>query len=322
MAVAAWPLAGCRQEAGAAGEKRVFKVGHAASESNTGHRGLLEFDRLLRERSGGRLSLEIHANSRLGSERELIEALQLGRIDMAFVSSAPLAGFKKEFFALDLPFVFQDRAAIYRLLDGPVGQTLLAHLAEINIKGLGFWENGFRQLSTAQRPVRTPDDLKGLRVRTMENEVHVQTWRELGAQAAPLAFNELFTALQQGVFDAQETPVNLFHDMNFFEVQRYITRTSHLYSPFVVMMSKWVYDRLPEADRQLIAEVFPATQAYQRTIAQQSDAEAEAAMPQIGFIELSEAERAAFRERMGPVHELARQKAGAGIVDQILQAMR
>jgi len=334
LALAAFTLAGCSGEskdaapaagsaaAPAAAQKLVIKVGHAATESNTGHKGMVEFNRLLGEKSGGRISLEIYPNSQLGSERELIEAVQLGSVGMTFVSSAPLGGFKKEFFALDLPFVFKDRPTVYKVLDGEPGQFLLKSLDDINIKGLGFWENGFRQFSNSKLAVKTPDDLKGIKMRTMENEVHLAAWKELGANPAPLAFGELFTALQQGTFDAQETPINLFRDMKFFEVQKFITKTGHLYSPFVVMMSKSVYDGLSDADKAIVAEAFEAAKVYQRDIAQKSDTEAEAAMTGVTFTELSDAEKEAFRAKMGPVYDLVKKKAGEEIVNKVIQATK
>jgi len=331
LALAAFALAGCSGEskeaapvagAPATEQKLVIKVGHAATESNTGHKGLVEFNRLLGEKTNGRISLEIYPNSQLGSERELIEAVQLGSVGMAFVSSAPLGGFKKEFFALDLPFVFKDRPTVYKVLDGEPGQFLLNSLSDINIKGLGFWENGFRQLSNSKLAVKSPDDLKGIKMRTMENEVHLAAWKELGANPAPLAFGELFTALQQGTFDAQETPINLFRDMKFFEVQKFITKTGHLYSPFVVLMSKSIYDGLSDADKTAVAEAFEAAKVYQRDIAQKSDAEAEAAMTNVTFTDLNDVEKEAFRAKMGPVYDLVKKKAGEEIVEKVLQATK
>jgi len=334
LVAASLSLFGCGGEskdapaaAGGAGpvaeQKLVIKVGHAATESNTGHKGLLRFNELLSAKTDGRITLDIYPNSQLGSERELIESIQLGSVGMAFVSSAPLGNFKKEFFALDLPFAFKDHETVYRVLDGEVGQMLLGSLDDINIKGIGFWENGFRQFSNSKIPVRTPDDLRGIKMRTMENEVHIAAWKELGANPAPLAFGELFTALQQKTFDAQETPINLFYDMKYFEVQKFITKTGHLYSPFVILMNKSVYEGLSDADKQAVAEAFEEAKRYQRELAQASDAAAEKAMEgQITFVELSDAEKEAFRAKMGPVYELVKRKAGEDIVNKVLEATR
>ncbi|MBC58880.1 MAG: C4-dicarboxylate ABC transporter substrate-binding protein [Confluentimicrobium sp.] len=296
----------------------TIKAAHAASATNTGHLALEFIDEQMRERTEGRIGLEIFPNGQLGGERELIESLQLGNLDMAFVSSAPLGSFNKEYFALDIPFLFKDRESVYRVLDGEVGQGLLDSLERVGLHGVGYWENGFRQLTNNVKPIYTPADLEGMKMRTMENEVHIAAWREEGANPAPLAFSELFTALQQGTFDAQEGPINLFYDMKFFEVQKYITKTNHIYSPFVVLMNPEVTARMSDEDRAIFEEVFAESKAYQRKLAQEADDKAEAAMPEITFVELTAEQQAEFAGRMGPVIEMVKKKVGAEAVDRIM----
>ena len=174
----------------------TIKVSHAASTTNTGHQALEYMDNELRERTEGAIGLEIFPNGQLGGERELIESIQLGNIDMVFVSSAPLASFNNQFFALDMPFLFQDRESVYKVLDGDIGQELLSSLDSVGMVGLGYWENGFRQLTNDRQVIHTAEDLNGLDMRTMENQIHLMAWSELGTNPAPLAFNELYTALQ------------------------------------------------------------------------------------------------------------------------------
>ncbi|MBC7164444.1 MAG: DctP family TRAP transporter solute-binding subunit [Roseovarius sp.] len=296
----------------------VIKAAHAASTTNTGHKALEYMDEQLRTRTEGRIGLEIFPNGQLGGERELIESIQLGNLDMAFVSSAPLGSFNKQFFALDIPFLFKDRASVYRVLDGEIGQGLLDSLGNVGLHGVGYWENGFRQLTNNVKPIHTPADLAGMKMRTMENEVHIAAWREVGANPAPLAFSELFTALQQGTFDAQEGPINLFYDMKFYEVQKFITRTNHIYSPFVVLMNPEVMARMSDEDRAIFDAVFAETKAYQRKLAQEADAKAEAAMPQITFVDLTPEEQAQFAGKMGPVIEMVKKKVGAETVDHVI----
>ncbi|MBW6419762.1 TRAP transporter substrate-binding protein [Celeribacter sp. PS-C1] len=296
----------------------TIKAAHAASVTNTGHLALEFIDEQMRERTDGRIGLEIFPNGQLGGERELIESLQLGNLDMAFVSSAPLGSFNKEYFALDIPFLFKDRESVYRVLDGEIGQGLLDSLDRVGLHGVGYWENGFRQLTNNVKPIYTPADLDGMKMRTMENEVHIAAWREEGANPAPLAFSELFTALQQGTFDAQEGPINLFYDMKFFEVQKYITKTNHIYSPFVVLMNPEVTARMSDEDRAIFEEVFAESKTYQRKLAQEADDKAEAAMPEITFIELTAEQQAEFANRMGPVIDMVKKKVGAEAVDRIM----
>src|SRR5699024_9366393 len=178
----------------------------------------------------------------------------LGNVDMTFVSSAVLGNFNQEFFALDIPFLFKDREGVYRVLDGEIGSDLLSSLDRVGIKGLGYWENGFRQLTNSKKEIRTPEDLKGMKMRTMENEVHIAAWKEVGANPAPLAFGELFTALQQGTFEAQEGAINLFYDMKCYEVQNHITNTNDVDSQWPLMITHDVYNGLSDEDHANYSE--------------------------------------------------------------------
>lgn len=299
-------------------DKIVLKAGHASSTTSTGHLALEFLGKELSEKTDGRISIQVFPGAQLGSERELVESIQLGNVDMAFVSSAVLGNFNKEFFALDIPFMFKDRESVYRVLDGEIGQGLLESLDSVGIKAVDYWENGFRQLTNNKKVIHTPDDLKGMKMRTMENEVHIAAWKEEGANPAPLAFGELFTALQQGTFDAQEGPINLFYDMKFYEVQKYISKTNHVYSPWPVMINPDVYNRFSDDEKVIFAEAMKKATAYQRDLAQKADENAIANMPNVTITELTPEELAQFSSRMGPIHELVKKKVGAKIVDDIL----
>uniref|UniRef100_UPI00333F815F TRAP transporter substrate-binding protein n=1 Tax=Castellaniella defragrans TaxID=75697 RepID=UPI00333F815F len=301
-----------------AAAQTVLKAGHAASTSNTGHLALEYMAKQLEDKTQGRVTLQIFPNSQLGSERELVESIQLGNVDLCFVSSAVLGAFNPEFFALDIPFMFKDREGVYRVLDGEIGKGLLTSLDKVGIKGLAYWENGFRQLTNNRHPIRSPKDLEGMKMRTMENEVHIAAWKAEGANPAPLAFGELFTALQQGTFDAQEGPINLFYDMKFYEVQKFISRTNHVYSPWPLLINPDVYNGLSAEDRAVLDDVARDTTRYQRGLAQQADDKAAAAMTDVQIIDLTPEELAAFGERMGPIHEMVKKKIGPQVVDAIL----
>lgn len=298
----------------------TIKASHAASTTNTGHKALEMMDLELRARTDGRIGMEIFPNGQLGGERELIESIQLGNIDMVFVSSAPLASFNKKFFALDMPFLFKDRASVYKVLDGDIGQELLASLENVGMEGLGYWENGFRQLTNNSRVIRTADDLSGLRMRTMENQIHLAIWQELGANPAPLAFNELYTALQQGTFEAQEGPINLFRDMRFDEVQKFISKTNHIYSPFVVLMNPEVHSRMSKEDKVIFNEIFQEAKVYQRDLAQKADSEAAASLKGVTITTLTPEELSTFSSQMKPVYDQIKDIVGADFADRVIQA--
>lgn len=296
----------------------VLKAGHASSTTSTGQTAFEFLGRELAEKTNGRITLEVFPNSQLGSERELVESIQLGNVDMAFASSAVLGNFNKQFFALDIPFLFKSRESVYRILDGEIGQSLLDSLASVGIKAVAWWENGFRQLTNNKKAIYSPDDLKGMKMRTMENEVHIAAWKEEGANPSPLAFGELFTALQQGTFDAQEGPINLFYDMKFYEVQNHITKTNHVYSPWPLMINPDVYNSFSDEDRAIFHAAVKKATDFQRAQAQKADDKAVANMSGVTITELTPEQHAAFADRMGPIHEMVKKKVGAEIVDRII----
>ncbi|MBC2887014.1 DctP family TRAP transporter solute-binding subunit [Ochrobactrum sp. CM-21-5] len=306
---------------GAKAEPEItFRAAHASTPSSTGHKAFEFLDKELREKTGGRIGLEIFPNSQLGGERELVENIQFGNVDLTFVSSAPVASFAPQFFAFDIPFLFKDRVQAYSALDSEVGKEILASLNSVGMVGLGYWENGFRQLTNAKKEIRTPADLAGMKMRTMENEVHIATWRAEGANPAPLAFNELFTALQQGTFDAQEGPINLFYDMKFNEVQKYISKTNHIYSPWPLLGNPEKLAGLSAEDRAIFDTAVKAATDYQRQLAKDADDKAETAMTDVTFTALSDAELAEFVEKAAPIVDLVKQKAGVDLVDRLLAA--
>lgn len=299
----------------------LFRAAHASAPTSTGHLALEFLDKELREKTDGRIGLEIFPSAQLGGEREAVENIQFGNIDLTFVSSAPVASFAPAFFAFDVPFLFDDRAQAYAALDGEIGKEILGTLDASGIVGLAYWENGFRQLTTAKKEVHSPDDLAGMKMRTMENEIHIAAWRAIGANPAPLAFNELFTALQQGTFDAQEGPINLFYDMKFNEVQNFIIKTNHIYSPWPLLASPEKLGALSAEDRAIFDQAVIDATAYQRGLAAAADDKAEAAMTTVTFVELDPAGKEAFAARVAPIVDLVRQKAGADLVDRLLASV-
>lgn len=298
----------------------LFRAAHSTATTSTGHQALEFLDKELREKTEGRVGLEIFPSSQLGGERESVENIQFGNVDLIFVSSAPVASFAPAFFAFDIPFLFDNREQAYEVLDGEIGQEILAGLESSGLVGLAYWENGFRQLTTANKEVRSPEDLAGMKMRTMENEVHIAAWREIGANPAPLAFNELFTALQQGTFDAQEGPINLFYDMKFNEVQKYIVKTNHIYSPWPLLANPEKLAALSDEDRAIFDQAVIDATAHQRQLAAEADTKAEAAMTEVTFVDLEPAQKEAFAAKVAPIVDLVREKAGADLVDRLLTA--
>ena len=196
------------------------------------------FAREVEKRTNGRYKVQNFYSGALGAERESIEAIQLGTLDLTMTSTGPVPNFVPEVAILDIPFLFRDYQHARATLDGPIGQEMLAKFPSKNLQALAWGENGFRHMTNNKRPVNAPDDLKGLKMRTMENPVHIQAYKQFGIIPTPMAFTEVFTALQQGTVDGQENPLSVISAAKFVQVQKHITLTGHVYSPAIILMNK------------------------------------------------------------------------------------
>ena len=225
----------------------------ANTEDHPAVQGVFKFAELLTEKSGGRLQMDVFHSAQLASDRDCIEGMQMNTIQAGIMVSSALAGFTDALLAFDLPFLFPNSAAGAKLCDSEVGAEMLASLDDIGIKGLGFMEYGMRNITNSKRPIEKPEDLKGIKIRTMENQIHMGAFTAMGADPTPMAFGELFTALQQGTIDAQENPLSVITSSKFNEVQTYLSVTEHVYSAAPLMVSKAAYDALP-ADLQAIVD--------------------------------------------------------------------
>lgn len=243
-----------------------YKVIAATSNTPTHpyYLGLLELARLLDEKSGGRIALDVFHSAQLGSERDIVEGLQLDTIQFASITSAPLSGFTDAYAIFDLPFLFADVTEARMVCDSEFGQTLLSSMEDDGVVGLSFFENGMRSITNSKRPIEQPEDLQGIKIRTMENPMHMEAFRVMGADPTPMAFGELFTALQQKAIDAEENPFVVIHSSKFNEVQEFLSITEHLYSPAPLLASKTFYDSLPEDLQQVVQEAAIEAADFQR----------------------------------------------------------
>ena len=257
--------------------------------------GLQCFEKLAEERSGGSLAIELYPDRQLGEERETVEGLQIGSVDMTVVSTGPLGAFVPEVGVLDLPFVFKDSAHVYEVLDGEVGQDLLAKFDDQGIVGLAWWENGWRHL-TAKKAVAAPDDLQGVKLRTMQNPVHIAAFQQLGAAPIPMVWGEVFTSLGQGIIDAQENPITVIYLNSLWEVQSHLILTGHVYGPHAVLFSKAIFETLSEDDQKVIREAVAECTTVARETSAKLDAEYRGLIAEKGMV-VEEVDLAPFRER-------------------------
>src|SRR5512137_710770 len=217
----------------------VTKFASVLAENHAHHKSYLFFADRVKELTGGKLVINVYPNSQLGNEREYVEFLQTGQIEFGRVATSVLGPFIPQFQAFDLPYLFKSKQDMFKAADGELGTMLLKLLAEkLNIKGLGFFDDGSRCLYSSKRPVAMPADFKGMKVRTMENQLMIKTFNTMGAAATPLPYGELYSALQQGVVDAGEGPVQSYWAMKHYEVAKYFSYTDTFISPALPMVEQ------------------------------------------------------------------------------------
>ena len=302
-------------------DQEVFtiRIAHLVPEEQSSHVAAVTFKEKLEKESNGRLKVEIYPNGSLfGSDREAIEAVQLGNVEMTIPAVAPLASFNKKFMVFDLPFIFDDNEAAYKALDGELGQGLLKDLEKNDLKGLVFAENGFRNMSNHKGPITSPADLKGMKFRTLENPVHTDTFKAFGANASPFSFGELYTALQQGTYDAMESPISLYYTNKFYEVQEYLTLTRHVYAATILLMNNDFYTKLPEDLQELVVKTSEEYRTEQREIAQKQDVEFLEKLKEKGMKvnEITPEQKDVFREATKVVYDKFTSEIGEELVEQ------
>ncbi len=281
--------------------------------------GMVRYAQLVRERTGGRVNIQIHDSRQLGDERQVVEGLQLGTIDLTVTSTGPLGGFVPAINVVDLPFLFRDAPHAYAVLDGPIGQSLLQKFTDVGIVGLAFWENGFRHITSSKRPVREPADLKALKIRVMENKVHQAAFRQLGADATPMAWGEVFTSLQQGLLDAQENPIPIIATFKLYEVQHYLSLTGHVYSPAPVLMSQKVWQRMPPDLQKIMRDTAREVAGFERELVRSQEQQQLGELKAKGMVVI-EPDKAAFRDALKPVFEQFEAQFGRDLVERIRDA--
>ena len=224
------------------------------------------FNTILKERTKGALDIKLFADSSLGAFEAAISGVRSGIIDMAVSGSVGFTGMVPQLGLFDIPFMFKDTEHAYRVLDGTIGQDMLDKFAGHGMKGLAFWDNGWRQMSNSRRPIHTPDDVKGLKMRTTGSPAHIEAFKLLGATPVPMPLAELHTALEMGTVDAQEHPIGVFWSAKLFEVQQHLSLTYHAYSALVLVMNKAKFDSLPADQQKILVECAREAGSYQRKL--------------------------------------------------------
>ena len=283
--------------------KTVLKLATVTPDHHAYTMGAREFARLVEDATKGEVVIKVYGGGQLGKgERELLEGLQLGTLDMAVTATGPVSNFSEDMGVVDLPFLFRNYDHVDKVLDGPIGRQLLDGLEKANIKGLAFFENGFRNFTDSKRPLTKPADFVGLKFRTMENPVHLASVRQLGAQAVPMSWGEVYTSLQTGVIDGQENPIAIIYAFKLSEVQKYLSLTGHFYSPAPLTMSLKKFNDLKPEYQQIFMEMALKAAAYERKLIRDNEATQLAELKKQGM-EVSEVDKEPFIEAMAPVYD-------------------
>lgn len=289
------------------------------STAQNSHQGVAidTFAKEVEARTGGRYKVQTFYNGSLGGERESIEAVQLGTQELAFSSTGPVPNFVPDTKILDVPFLFRDKAHARAVLDGPIGQDLLTKFDAKGFKALAWAENGFRHMTNSKRDVKVPEDLKGLKIRTMENPVHIAAYKGLGIITTPMAFPEVFTALQQGTVDGQENPLPVIMSAKFSQVQKHLSLTGHVYSPCIFVMNKASFDKLGAADKTAFLEAAKVAVKANRDRVDQDDANGVKELRAQGMTVIDNVDKAKFVATLAPVNAEFEKQFGKANLDKI-----
>jgi tripartite ATP-independent transporter DctP family solute receptor len=283
---------------------RVIRFGYGLNDNSNQGRAARLFAEEVEKRSGGKMKVRAIGAAALGSDVQMQQALIGGAQEMMVGSTATLVGITKEMALWDAPFMFSNAKEADALLDGPVGEKVKAKLPEKGLVGLVYWENGFRNLTNSKRPVARMEDLNGLKLRVMQNNVFLETFNTLGTNAVPMAFSELFTALETKTVDGQENPYNTILSSKFFEVQKYLTVTNHVYSPWIVLASgKW-WNTLSKDEQNVLVEAAKVSRDFERKDTREEGAKALAELKAKGMQvnELPFAEASRMRNKLTRVY--------------------
>lgn len=260
-----------------------------------------KFRELCSKYSGGKITVDIFSNNLLGDDKIVIEGAQVGDIDIAVSSTSPVANMYKDYYLFDAAYLFLNTKEVYDVgFHGPTGKKIMEGVDKLGLKGLAWWENGFRVLGNNKVPVSTPEQLKGMKIRTMENSLHIQAWQALGANPTPMAFTEVFTALQQGTIDGQENSIGQIESNKLYEVQHYISLTDHVYTPYCVVMNKGKWDSLTDKQQDVVSRAMKESTKLMLKESQAFEGKALQTMKNYGceVIDLSDEQKKAFQKKI------------------------
>jgi tripartite ATP-independent transporter DctP family solute receptor len=298
----------------------TLKMGYALQRDSHFGDGAAAFGESLKRLSNGKFETQEFPSGQLGGERPMLEGLQIGTVDVYVGSTGAAGNFVPEVELFNIPFLFKDYAHARAVQDGPIGQQLLDKMTEQGLVALSWGEGGFRHFTSNDHPIRTPADLAGLKLRTMENAMHIEAFSMAGALPAPMAFAELYTALQTGTMDAEENPVPVIIAGRFFEVQKYLSLSSHAFTSAATIVSPTVWESLTDEEKGWFRQAADDAKAAMRARIDKDEASGLQFLKEHGMEIVTDVDRDAFREVLEPAYVKYREQFGAEVIDAITQA--
>lgn len=291
------------ESAAPAGDATVFKLGTTVNEQDSFQVAAEKFAELVAERTNGAYAIEIYPNGTLGGERDMLESMQMGTLDMGIITSGPFINFSEAMGVLDMPYLFANNEQAYAVLDGEIGRELLDTLEDSGLKGLAYAERGFRNLTNSAKPIEKAEDLAGLKIRIMENDVYTASFEALGVNATPMAWADALTALQQGTVQGQENPINVIYSYKLWESQKYATLDRHSYSTAIITMSADLFNGLDADTQQIFLDAAQEAAEYERAWVAEQEADQLQAMKDNGMEVIENPDMDSFKAAVQPVYD-------------------
>lgn len=296
---------------------RTLKLGYILSSNSQLGAGGAVFADEIAKRTQGRYKIAQYPNSALGGEVEMLKAVQLGTVNLAFITGAPLPNFVPDVGVFNIPFLFRDVAHAHAVLDGPIGQSYLEKFRAKDLVALAWGENGMRHITNSKHEIRTPEDLKGLKLRLPQSDVMLAGFKALGADVSPLAFPQLYGALQSGQFDGQENPIATIQSSKFYQVQKYLTLTGHVYDPAILFISIDDFDALSADDKKSFVEAARLAGEASRQFAAAAEAKGVSELAQEGMQVVKDVDRSKFAAAMASANADFDRRFGSELIGKI-----
>lgn len=305
---------------GHAAAPKILKFGYILSPSSQLGKGEQVFAAEVTARTGGRYIIENYPDSMLGGEIAMIDDVKLGALDLAFITGAPLSKLLPEAGVFNIPFLFRDAEQARSVLDGPIGESFLQKLDQTGLTALAWGENGMRHITNSKRPVRTPDDLAGLRLRLPQSDVMTAGFTALGAEVEQIPFPDVYSALRSGRVDAEENPIATILSAKFFEVQTYLTLTGHIYDPAVIMISNDAFAALSDADKRIFEEAAKLAAKESRDVNSEAERTGVTALKAKGMDVIEVVDKTAFANRVSVASPAFEKEFGRDLIERIKNA--